>query len=155
MDLLLILEFNKVGVDYAGPFQLKFGATHRPTTVKAYVCVYISIGSCSHLELVSDLTTKSFFGLFAEIHCLPRQANTHMERPLDQLCWCFSGKEGSSSIFGVPENTNKDIRILQQSIHTVEFHSRTCPTFSRYLGSSGKVYEVSLTSYCLWCMTDF
>ena len=43
--------FEKVGVDYAGPFQIKYGHVRKPTIVKAYIC---------HLELVSDLTTEAF-----------------------------------------------------------------------------------------------
>ena len=78
-----------------------------------------------------------------------------MEQPWYQVCWCLSENEGSSSNFEVPENSIKDITILQHSIHTVEFHSRTCPTFWRYLGSRGKDYEVSFVSYYLWCMGDF
>ncbi len=55
------LVFDRVGVDYAGPFLLKLGATRRPTIVKAYACVYVSLSvRAVHLELVSDLTTAAF-----------------------------------------------------------------------------------------------
>lgn len=40
--------FKKVGVDYAGPFQVKYGMIRKPTTVKAYICVCFSRSkSCS------------------------------------------------------------------------------------------------------------
>ena len=52
------LVFDRVGVDYAGPLQLKLGSTRKPVIVKSYVCV--------HLELVSDLSTDPF------IACLRR-----------------------------------------------------------------------------------
>ena len=53
--------FEKVGVDYAGPFQIKYGFVRKPTIVKAYICIFVSLSVKSvHLELVSDLTTDAF-----------------------------------------------------------------------------------------------
>ena len=53
--------FNKVGLDYAGPLQLKLGRIRKPIIVKAYVCVFVSLSvKAVHLELVSDLTTEAF-----------------------------------------------------------------------------------------------
>ena len=61
------IVFSKVGLDYAGPLQLKLGLTRKPTIVKAYVCVFVSLSvRAVHLELVSDLTTSAF------IACLRR-----------------------------------------------------------------------------------
>ena len=59
--------FSKIGVDYAGPILTKFGSKRRPTIVKSYVCVFVSLTvKAVHLELVSDLTTDAF------IACLRR-----------------------------------------------------------------------------------
>jgi hypothetical protein len=53
--------FEKVGIDYAGPFLIKRGHTRKPTIVKAYVCLFVSLTvKAVHLELVSDLTTEAF-----------------------------------------------------------------------------------------------
>ena len=53
--------FDKVGVDYAGPVYLKYGHVRKPTIVKAYVCVFVSLSvKAVHLELVSDLTSEAF-----------------------------------------------------------------------------------------------
>ena len=61
------LIFNRVGVDYAGPLQLKLGPTRKPVIIKSYVCVFVSLSvRAVHLELVSDLTTDAF------IACLRR-----------------------------------------------------------------------------------
>jgi len=35
--------FNKVGVDYAGLVLIKYGHVHKPTIVKAYICVFVSL----------------------------------------------------------------------------------------------------------------
>ena len=59
--------FNKVGVDYAGPLLIKYGHVRKPTIVKSYICVSVSLTvKAVHLELVSDLTTDAF------IACLQR-----------------------------------------------------------------------------------
>ena len=53
--------FDRVGVDYAGPFNVKYGSVRKPTVIKAYVCVFVSLTvKAVHLELVSDLTTDAF-----------------------------------------------------------------------------------------------
>ena len=36
-------HFEDVGVDYAGPFNIKYGYKRKPVIVKAYVCVFISL----------------------------------------------------------------------------------------------------------------
>lgn len=52
--------FSKVGVDYAGPFQLRL-SLRSPKTYKAYVLVFICMAvKAIHMELVSSLTTEHF-----------------------------------------------------------------------------------------------
>ena len=53
--------FDKVGIDYAGPVFLKYGYICKPTVVKAYICVFVSLlVKAVHLELVTDLTSEAF-----------------------------------------------------------------------------------------------
>ena len=53
--------FTRVGVDYAGPFQIKYGYVKKPTILKAYICLFVCLAvKAVHLELVSDLTTEAF-----------------------------------------------------------------------------------------------
>ena len=55
------LVFENVGVDYAGPLQIKYGHVRKPVIVKAYVCVFVSLSvKAVHLEAVTDLTTDAF-----------------------------------------------------------------------------------------------
>ena len=50
---------STTGVDFVGPITL--GHTMKPTYVKAYVCVFVSLTTKAvHLELVSDLSTEAF-----------------------------------------------------------------------------------------------
>ena len=59
--------FEHVGLDFAGPLYLKRGSVRKPTILKSYVCVFVSMSvKAVHLELVSDLSTESF------IACLRR-----------------------------------------------------------------------------------
>ena len=53
--------FERTGVDYAGPLYVKYGYARKPTLVKAYVCVFVSLTlKAVHLELVSDLSSGTF-----------------------------------------------------------------------------------------------
>ena len=53
--------FDRVGVDYCGPFTLKYGSIRKLSFVKAYVCVFVSLSvKAVHLELASDLSTDAF-----------------------------------------------------------------------------------------------
>ena len=53
--------FQRVGVDYAGPFLIKSGSIRKPTILKAYACVFVSLTvKAVHVELVSSLTTGAF-----------------------------------------------------------------------------------------------
>ena len=61
------LVFDKAGVDYAGPVHIKYGSVRKPTVIKSYICIFVSLSvKAVHLELVSDLTTDAF------IACLRR-----------------------------------------------------------------------------------
>ena len=35
--------FDNVGVDYAGPVYIKYGFVCKPTIIKAYVCIFVSL----------------------------------------------------------------------------------------------------------------
>ena len=53
--------FNKVSVDYAVPVYLKYGYVRKPTIVKGYICVFVSLSvKAVHFELVFDLTMAAF-----------------------------------------------------------------------------------------------
>ena len=59
------IVFENVGVDYAGPIYIKYGHVRKPTVVKSYICVFVSLSvKAVHLELVSDLTAEAFISTF-------------------------------------------------------------------------------------------
>ena len=75
--------FDKVGVDYAGPVLIKYGYVRKPTIVKAYICVFVSLTvKAVHLEVVSDLSSDAF------IACLRRFIS---RRGCPSLIWSDNG----------------------------------------------------------------
>jgi Family of unknown function (DUF5641) len=53
--------FHNTGVDYAGPFEVKFGYSRNAPTKKCYIAIFICLATKAvHIELVSELTTKAF-----------------------------------------------------------------------------------------------
>ena len=75
--------FERVGLDYARPFLIKYGSARKPTIVKSYVCVFVSLTvKAVHLELVSDLTTDAFIATL-------RRFIAHRGKP--HLIWCDHG----------------------------------------------------------------
>ena len=75
--------FDKVGVDYAGPLLIKYGHVRKPTIVKSYVCVFVSLTvNAVHLELVSDLTTDAFIACLRRFIC---------RRGIPSLIWSDHG----------------------------------------------------------------
>ncbi|XP_062712587.1 uncharacterized protein LOC134289894 [Aedes albopictus] len=56
--------FLRVGVDYCGPFLIKY-PVHRATPTKHYVAIFICfVTKAVHLELASDLTSEAFLAAF-------------------------------------------------------------------------------------------
>ena len=53
--------FEKVGVDYTGPIHIKYGMARKPTTVKEYMCIFVSLTvKAVYLEVVPELTSEAF-----------------------------------------------------------------------------------------------
>ena len=59
------LPFSKVGMDYTGPFYIKLGCVRRPTIVKVYACLFVSLlVKDVHIEVVSDLMSAALLAWF-------------------------------------------------------------------------------------------
>ncbi len=53
--------FQRVGLDFAGPFLIRQGHTRRPVKVKSYICLFVCLHTRAiHLELCLDLTAETF-----------------------------------------------------------------------------------------------
>ncbi|XP_050296650.1 uncharacterized protein LOC126736367 [Anthonomus grandis grandis] len=56
--------FLSVGIDYAGPFNLKDGQTKTRKIIKCYVAIFVCMATKAlHIDLVTDLSTDAFLNL--------------------------------------------------------------------------------------------
>ena len=143
------LVFDRVGVDYAGPLQLKLGSTRKPVIVKSYVCVFVSLSvRAVHLELVSDLSTDAF------IACL-RQFISRRGKPT--LIWSNHG----TNFVGATSEIKELVKFLESKKaqgeissfcsvqkYTMAIHPRTCTTFWWVMGGRCEKLQVTSTTSC-------
>lgn len=53
--------FQRVGVDFAGPFTIKTTRMRNAKCIKAYLCIFVCFTTkCCHLEVVSELSADAF-----------------------------------------------------------------------------------------------
>lgn len=53
--------FHRVGLDFSGPFMIKYRAGRGQKSFKSYVCIFVCfVVKAVHLEVVEDLSTKAF-----------------------------------------------------------------------------------------------
>ncbi len=70
--------FNRVGVDFAGPFLITRGNPRKPTRVKVYAVVFVCLVTRAiHLELCGDLTTEAFIACLRRF-CARRGSPSHV-----------------------------------------------------------------------------
>lgn len=94
--------FERVGVDYAGPFTIKTGKSRKPTLLKSYACIFVSLTvKAVHIELVSDLTTEAFLAALRRFTA---------RRGLPSLIWSDHG----SNFVGAKRELRELYQFLQQ-----------------------------------------
>ena len=53
--------FYHMGVDFAGPFHIRTGHTHKLVIIKTYACLFLCLTTRAiHLDLCTDLSTTEF-----------------------------------------------------------------------------------------------
>ena len=63
--LVFTFPFAAIGLDYAGPIKVTPSRTRGVKSTKGYICVFVClVTKATHIEIVSDLTTKAFMGNF-------------------------------------------------------------------------------------------
>ena len=94
--------FERVGVDYAGPFLIKSGKVRKPTILKAYACIFVSLAvKAVHVELVSDLTTEDFLATLRRFNA---------RRGLPTLIWSDYG----TNFVGAKRELKERYQFLEQ-----------------------------------------
>ena len=68
----MVPPFTNIGLHFTGPLYLKIKASSKPTTSKAYVCIFINKDTHAvHLELLNSMTTEN------SLQAFHRMANRH------------------------------------------------------------------------------
>ena len=149
--------FNKVGFNHAGSVLIKYGYIWKPTIVKAYVCIFVSLTmKAIHLELVSDLTSDAF------IACLRRFI---ARRGCPSLIWSDSGTNFVGAACEIKELYHflrkiKGPKMLwlassPPGTYHLEVHSAICCSFRWPLGGSCQIYEDTPQASGRRCQTHF
>lgn len=56
-----VKPFNRTGIDFAGPFNVKAAQLRKLRITKAYLCIFVCMSTTAvHIELASDLSTATF-----------------------------------------------------------------------------------------------
>lgn len=101
--------FEKVGVDFAGPINVKLSRVRRSVIGKGYICVFVCFATKAiHLELASDLTTDTYLaclrrlisrrGLPKEIYSDNASTFKGARNQLVELYKLFSSKDHQSKV---------------------------------------------------------
>ena len=71
--------FEKVGVDYAGPLQVKYGMVRKPVTIKAYICICLSISEGSSPRGCVRSDQCSLHRCSTQVYCSSRVPDIDLE----------------------------------------------------------------------------
>lgn len=102
--------FEKVGVDFAGPVNVKLSRVRRSVIGKGYICVFVCFATKAiHLELASDLTTDTYLaclrrlisrrGLPKEIYSDNASTFKGARNQLVEIYNLFSSRDHQSKVF--------------------------------------------------------
>ena len=71
--------FQKVGVDYAGLVKIKYGMIRKPTIIKAYICVFVSLSQSGPLRSCVRSHESSIHCYFKMFYCSSRLSHSSLE----------------------------------------------------------------------------
>lgn len=133
--------FEKVGMDYYGPFDIKQSSKRNSVITKGYVALFVCFASKSvHLEVVSDMSTEAILAAFKRMIC---------RKGIPSDIYCDNAKT-----FKGADNQLKELYKLhtshdfQELVHNfalqkeIKFHSLLFPKPWWNLGGCGKVCKV-------------
>ena len=127
---------------------MKYGSVRKPTVVKTYACVFVSLSAKAvHVELSSDLTTEAF------VACL-RKFISRRGKP--SVIWSDHGSNfvgANRDITEITEissnskNPRSHFGFLLHTKHRMEIYTRTRLSFGGDLRSSCEIFENSSETY--------
>ena len=136
--------FLKVGLDYAGPFELAVTTGRKPKIIKSYVCVFVCMMvKAIHLEFASDLSTPTFISAFQRFISIRNS-------PSDIYC------DGGKNFVGAKNEMEAPNSLITSSSHQakvaqffsgekIQYHflSSLRSSSRRAVGSGGEEHEIS------------
>lgn len=136
--------FQKIGIDFAGPIQVKNSRVRRAIQTKGYICVFVCfVTKAIHLEIASDLSTDCFLacfkrfiarrGLPTDVFCdnagcfkgarneLVQLYNLQTSREHQALVQGYATKEGITFHF-VPSYSPVFAGLAEAAVKSMKFH---------------------------------
>ncbi|XP_028167249.1 uncharacterized protein LOC114357705 isoform X2 [Ostrinia furnacalis] len=149
--------FDKVGIDFCGPFQVKQSGMRRAVVTKGYTLVIVCFATKAvHLELVSDMTTQTFLaalkrfigrrGIPAIINCDNAQTFKGADNVLHDLYKLVNSKKHQSQVSVaavekgitfryIPSYSPNHGGLWEAAVKSFKFH------FKRVVGENKFTYE--------------
>lgn len=123
--------FQKVGIDYGGPFSIKMHRVRKPLIYKAYILLFVCFTTKAiHIELASNLTTECF------LQCLKRFIS---RRNKPSIIYCdnastFKGaKNELNELYKLHSSKSHQNAVINQSLDLgIEF--KFIPSYSPVFG---------------------
>lgn len=123
--------FEKVGVDFAGPINVKLSRVRRSLTGKGYICVFVCFATKAvHLELASDLTSDTYLAClrrFIGRRGLPREIHS------DNASTFKGARNQLTELYSLQSSREHQNKVHQFSAQNgIEFHF--IPSYSPTFG---------------------
>ncbi|XP_048479524.1 uncharacterized protein LOC125488579 isoform X1 [Plutella xylostella] len=156
--------FVRVGVDFAGPIDVKLSRVRRSVIGKGYICVFVCFTTKAiHLELASDLTTDTFLaclrrqisrrGLMTEIHCDNASTFKGANNQLNELYKLQSSQNHRQQVYNFASQQGIQFHyipcysptyggIWESSVKSTKYHLK------RVIGKNVLTYEQLSTVLC-------
>ena len=135
--------FERVSVNYAILHQVCI--VHKPTIVKAYACIFVSLSvKAVHLELVSDLTSKGFIACLR--HFIAHRGKTSLIWSDHGTNFVGANRELKEFVEFLGHQRTQGIIAKFCSTQKIEwrFIPEHAPHFWRSLGSGSKEHDTHL-----------
>ena len=124
------IVFENMGIDYAGPLYIKHGYVHKPTVVKAYVCIFVSMS----VKATHRLNSRCLHCCFTQIYLQTWETIPHSKWPWFQFHRSQQRVWRARNIPSGSENPNPSLSIHYLAEDPMEIHTRTISPFWRHLG---------------------
>ena len=131
--------FTVTGVDFAGPIKVTPSKSRGIQSTKGYICIFVCFATrATHIEIVSDLSTKAFlaaFDRFCNRHGLPKMV-------CSDNATNFQGAEREiAAIFAA---NSESLRTIREYVNNLEISWSFLPPYGPHFGG---LWEAAVKSF--------